>query len=105
MNVLIRALASVAHSPYVNVVAGIILIVTAILDLADTGIERLLGTDVHVAHGLIAAGIAQVLQALPPLVTGAERLSKGELTLKRGHQSEERVPNEEASPLPKRGAP
>ena len=75
---IIDALGAFARSPLANIVAGLILLVTALLDLVETPLEALLGIEGDVAHGAVVVGLLQVLRALPELVEGAGRLSEGE---------------------------
>jgi hypothetical protein len=73
MRTVLRPVAAFARQPLVNFIAGVVLLVTSIFDLV--GIDSLLGLDVAVQHGVALLGLQRVLQHLPDVLEGSERLA------------------------------
>ena len=63
-----------ATSPYLNILAGIILISTAGYETWESIGEFKLGTH----HGVLVFGLLQVLKGLPEALHGAKEISEGE---------------------------
>jgi len=67
-------LAKLTENPFFNLLAGIILIITAGYECWDTIDELKLGAH----HGVFVFGLFQVLKSFPELLHGAKELKEGE---------------------------
>lgn len=65
-------LAEIVENPWVNLVSGLILIITAGSEIVKTLDEGGLGAH----HGVAVFGLVQVIQCLPHILHGTEQVSK-----------------------------
>lgn len=75
---LLRALHRVAHSPSLNLLAGIVLLSAGILECFEGLSEDLLGVRFGVHHGLVVFGLLHVLKTLPDVMKGLKFVEDGE---------------------------
>lgn len=61
---LAAALGRVAHSRRAELVSGVLLMVTGILEIVDTDLERALGMDIGIHHGAIFYGFLQAARGV-----------------------------------------
>jgi hypothetical protein len=71
-----RKVLRLAHNRWVNLITGIVLLVTALFELSVTAIEDALGFTIEVHHGVLIYAIVQVVRALHGTAEGVEGLEK-----------------------------
>jgi hypothetical protein len=64
----------IAKSPYLNMLAGIVLIITAGYETWESFGEYKMGTH----HGVLVFGFVQVIKALPETLHGVKEIREGE---------------------------
>ena len=67
-----KILIFLAHNPRVNLLAGLVLMLTAVYEIV-IAVEE---TALHSEYGLVVYGFTHMLKVLPELVHGAEKLAK-----------------------------
>ena len=67
-------LEKIAKSPYLNMLAGIVLITTAGYETWESFGELKLGTH----HGVLVFGFIQILKSLPEVLHGVKEVREGE---------------------------
>lgn len=73
-----RLLHRIADSPWLNIFAGAILLISGMLEMADTMAVAVLGTPLGAEHGLAVFGALQMLKALPDALKGLKFVEEGE---------------------------
>ena len=71
---LIGALRKVADNPYLNLSAGMILILTAVVEIINSSEEASIGAH----HGVLMFGILHAVTALPEILHGVDELIKAD---------------------------
>ena len=70
----ISAIRKVAENPYLNLSAGMILILTAVIEIVNSSEEA--GIGAH--HGVLVFGILHAVTALPEILHGFDELLKAD---------------------------
>ncbi len=65
-----------AHHPGLNVVAGIVMVGTALIEVAGELLREFIGDVIGAEHGLLAFGLLHTLKALPELVDGVAKVEE-----------------------------
>lgn len=76
MRDVLSTLARIADSPYVNLFAGLLLIIASLLEATDTVLEQIIGVDMRLYHGILILGLFQVARSLIDLLAGFERIGR-----------------------------
>ena len=63
---------TVAHNPYLNVVVGILLLVTGLAEAGETIADDLNNLDFGAHHGVMIFGLIHAFKSLPAIVLGIE---------------------------------
>ena len=74
---MINRLGKIVTNPYLNLVVGAILLITAVSEMGDLFYEQILGFQITLPHGVILYAILLMLQSLCQLVDGLERVHHG----------------------------
>lgn len=77
----IAALHRVAHHPVLNLLAGMILLLTGVLEALATIVEGLFDFPLGMHHGVIVFGFLQMIKALPDVLKGVKFVDDGEEAL------------------------
>lgn len=62
------------HNPWLNLVVGIVLILSAFWEIGDTISEDLTSGNFRAAHGILVFGVVTALKALADMFAGLELL-------------------------------
>jgi hypothetical protein len=73
-----RKIARIAHSPVVEVITGLVLVGSAIVEMFSATLEKLLNFHLGLEHGVLALGVLHMLKALPGLLEGISKIEEGE---------------------------
>lgn len=73
-----RLLKRIADNPWLNIVAGAMLLLIGIVEMLDTLILSLFGVEIGMEHGLAIIGGVQLLKALPDALKGLKFVEEGE---------------------------
>ena len=65
------------ESPYVNLVIGAILFLSAVSEVGDVLCDDILRLNFRVHHGIMIYGVFMALQSIPNLFESLERVSRG----------------------------
>lgn len=68
---MIRLITRIAHHPYLNLLSGLVLLITASHEILIS-LEEGIGTH----HGIAIFGAVQIIKSLPELMHGAEGLAR-----------------------------
>jgi hypothetical protein len=71
---MIKKIESFVENPYVNLLIGVLLFLSAISDAGDILYEDILHVNVRVHHGIMIYGIFMALQSIPNLFQSLERV-------------------------------
>jgi hypothetical protein len=71
-----KKLTTFLNSPTVRLVTAIVLLVSGILELTESALEKLLHFEVRIHHGLIFFALAKTLGAIAELIEGREKVVK-----------------------------
>ncbi|UJR78346.1 hypothetical protein [Sandaracinus amylolyticus] len=71
-----RRLLRLAHSPIVDATIGVVMVGTALIEIAGEWLEPLVGGAIGAAHGLFVVGVVHTFKALPGLVEGADKIER-----------------------------
>ncbi len=66
----------VVTSPFIQLVRGGILVGTALFESFETGIEKVIGSEIGILHGLIALGVLEILHGIADLIDGAQNVAE-----------------------------
>ena len=69
-----RTLSRIAHLPIVNFSVGVVMIVTAVLEISGEVLSDVLHLSLGAEHGLILVGLLHAAKALPELIDGVEKV-------------------------------
>jgi hypothetical protein len=69
---LVKQLKPFLDHAYTRIAVGLILISSAVLDMADLAIERALGFELGIEHGMVIFGVFTVARALHDVADGLE---------------------------------
>ncbi len=72
---LILGARKIADNPYLNLLAALVLIATAIAEMLESS-EKLIEPGIH--HGILLFGIAHMLSAVPELLHGLDEMLKAD---------------------------
>ncbi|RIK84796.1 MAG: hypothetical protein DCC68_00465 [Planctomycetota bacterium] len=74
----LNALHRVAHHPVLNLLAGLILLLTGMLEALATIVKGMFDLPLGVHHGAILFGFLQMIKALPDVMKGVRFVDDGE---------------------------
>jgi hypothetical protein len=73
-----RMLKRIADNPWLNIVAGAMLLIIGIVEMIDTLVLSLFGVEIGMEHGLAIIGGVQLLKAIPDALKGLKFVEEGE---------------------------
>ena len=71
-----RKLTAFFDTPTARLITAIILIASGVLELTESALEKLMGFDVRIHHGLIIFGLAKTLGAIAEIIESREKVMK-----------------------------
>jgi hypothetical protein len=74
----LRFLRRIADNPWLNIVAGAILLITGIMEMLDSVALAVFGVSIGMEHALALVGGVQMLKALPDALKGLKFVEEGE---------------------------
>ncbi|MEX2185195.1 MAG: hypothetical protein WD875_00305 [Pirellulales bacterium] len=77
----LQTLHRIAHHPALNLLAGLILLVTGLLEVLATTVEGLFDFPLGAHHGIVVFGFLQMIKALPDVMKGVKFVDDGELAI------------------------
>ncbi|MBL6957394.1 MAG: hypothetical protein ISR52_00305 [Rhodospirillales bacterium] len=63
---------AVAHNPYLNVIVGVVLLLTGLAEAGETLTDDLSGLNFGAHHGVMIFGFVHAFKSLPAIVLGIE---------------------------------
>ncbi|NIB42762.1 hypothetical protein HBA55_24355 [Pseudomaricurvus alkylphenolicus] len=80
-------LTAITRSPYLNILSGLILLITAASETLATLGETFTDTQVGAHHGLLVFALVHVIREIPELLHGFKELKEGEDELRKDTSS------------------
>jgi hypothetical protein len=80
----LNTLHRVAHHPGLNLLAGLILLLTGLLEVLATMIEGLFDFPLGAHHGIVVFGFLQMIKAIPDVMKGIKFVDDGEAVIAPG---------------------
>lgn len=77
----LQALHRVAHHPGLNLLAGLILLLTGLLEALATMVEGMFDFPVGAHHGIVVFGFLQMIKAIPDVMKGIKFVDDGEAVI------------------------
>ena len=71
-----KSLKKFVKNPYVNIIIGIILLLSGLVEAWDTLSEDIMNGNFGAHHGVIIFGLFQILKCLPDIFEGIEDMTK-----------------------------
>ncbi len=82
----LKKLFSFFNLPSVKLITGIVLLVSGVLELSDSALEKLFGIDLRIHHGIIIFAITKVLGSVAEILEGSEKVSNARKEKKAIHK-------------------
>lgn len=70
MQTFLLKMEGVAKSPHLELVVGLILMATGLIEAGETLFEDVASGDIGVHHGMIVLGVAHAFKAIPSVIAG-----------------------------------
>ena len=70
MHAFLKKMEGVAKSPHLELIVGLILMGTGLIEAGETLFEDVASGDIGVHHGMIVLGFAHAFKAIPSVVAG-----------------------------------
>lgn len=70
MHGFLKQMEGVAKSPHLELIVGLVLMATGLIEAGETIFEDVTSGDVGVHHGMIVLGFAHAFKAIPSILTG-----------------------------------
>lgn len=70
MREFLRKMEGVARSPHLELIVGLILMATGLIEAGETMFEDVTNGDIGVNHGMIVLGFAHAFKAIPSVIGG-----------------------------------
>lgn len=70
MNEFLKKTERVAKSPHLELIVGLILMATGLIEAGETLFEDVASGDIGVHHGMIVLGFAHAFKAIPSVIAG-----------------------------------
>jgi hypothetical protein len=70
MHAFLKKTERVAKSPHLELIVGMILMATGLIEAGETLFEDVASGDIGVHHGMIVLGFAHAFKAIPSVLTG-----------------------------------
>jgi hypothetical protein len=74
---MIKKIESFVENPYINLLIGAILFLSAISEVGDALVDDISNLNVRVHHGIMIYGIFLAIQSIPELFESMERVLRG----------------------------
>ena len=74
---MIKKIERFVENPYLNLLVGAMLFLSAVYEVGDTLYEDMVHQDVKVHHGIMIYSIFVALQSMPDLFASLERICQG----------------------------
>lgn len=70
MHAFLKKIERVAKSPYLELIVGLIIMATGLIEAGESLFEDVANGDIGVHHGMIVLGFAHAFKAMPSVIAG-----------------------------------